>query len=125
VNTEVNLIFLPYTYGSDQVTEATSYDPLIVYCQYSGTSLQGRYNGSNVVANATPTLNTVATPWYIGFRPDENGCRSAFVCEMIHMNFLPNNWQRQQLEGYLKQKWSVPDGAFFFPHPYARKSRLV
>jgi hypothetical protein len=82
-----------------------------MYCLFSDynsatSTLRGIINFSITDTKST-TLNTTASPWYLGLRPDGVGVSSAYVCEIILYNLSLSTSERQQVEGYLAQKWGL------------------
>jgi len=109
LNVGGNGIFCPYVYTASDVffTGANSN----MYCLFSDynsatSTLRGIINFSITDTKST-TLNTTASPWYLGLRPDGVGVSSAYVCEIILYNLSLSTSERQQVEGYLAQKWGL------------------
>lgn len=110
LNLPAALIFSPYVYTASDITFSSPNSNM--YCLYadynSATStLTGIINFSTTTTKST-TLNTTATPWYLGLRPTDGGfSTSAHVCEIIAYNTSLTVSQRQQVEGYLGDKWGL------------------
>ena len=105
-----NIIFCPYVYTGSDVTAYgvpnTNMYSLYSYYNSSTSTVGGIVNFTLTASNST-TLNTSATPWYLGLRPDGGYSTAAYVCEIIQYNVILTTPQRQQLEGYLAQKWGL------------------
>ena len=105
-----NIIFCPYVYTGSDVTAYgvpnTNMYSLYSYYNSSTSTVGGIVNFTLTASNST-TLNTSATPWYLGLRPDGGYSTAAYVCEIIQYNLILTTAQRQQLEGYLAQKWGM------------------
>ena len=105
-----NIIFCPYVYTGSDVTAYgvpnTNMYSLYSYYNSSTSTVGGIVNFTLTASNST-TLNTSATPWYLGLRPDGGYSTAAYVCEIIQYNIILTTAQRQQLEGYLAQKWGM------------------
>ena len=102
-------LWCPYVYNASDITFSSPNSNM--YCLFSDynsatSTLRGIVNFTLTASNST-TLNTTATPWYLGLRPDGFGSVSAYVCEIIQYNLILTTAQRQQLEGYLAQKWGM------------------
>ena len=102
-------LWCPYVYNASDITFSSPNSNM--YCLFSDynsatSTLRGIVNFTLTASNST-TLNTTATPWYLGLRPDGFGSVSAYVCEIIQYNLIQTTPQRQQLEGYLAQKWGL------------------
>jgi hypothetical protein len=82
---------------------------MIVYADYDATSntVSGSYNGLALQSRNTATLSTTTTPWYLGRRPDGNGAALAYIHEIVHYASKLTTTQRQQVEGYLANKWGL------------------
>jgi len=112
----------PFNYGGNGETYTFVYstpNPLLTYAQFDSTSstMTNYYSTSgsgadNTIGNLTVktsvTLNTTAGVWYLGKR-QQNGTGSvtSHLMEMIHFNTALSTSQRQQIEGYLAQKWAL------------------
>lgn len=105
-----NIIFCPYVYTGSDVTAYgvpnTNMYSLYSYYNSSTSTVGGIVNFTLTASNST-TLNTSATPWYLGLRPDGGYSINAYVCEIIQYNLILTTAQRQQVEGYLAQKWGL------------------
>ncbi len=105
-----NIIFCPYVYTGSDVT-AYGVPNINMYSLYSyydsSTSTVGGIVNFTLTASNSTTLNTSATPWYLGLRPDGGFSIAAYVCEIIHYNSILTIPQRQQVESYLAQKWGL------------------
>jgi hypothetical protein len=102
-------VLTPYVYTSADVIRYVSLRTLsLLYAYYDPTSstIGGGYSFGNVLTSST-TLNTGATPWYFGQRPDTFGCVESYICEFLHFNSFLSTAQRQQVEGYLAAKWGL------------------
>jgi hypothetical protein len=79
-----------------------------LYSYYdSSTSTVGGIVNFTLTASKSTTLNTSATPWYLGLRPDGGHSIAAYVCEIIHYNSILTTPQREEVESYLAQKWGL------------------
>lgn len=119
INPPVSLVYAPYVYAATDNQFNVSVTTLSTFYAYSdGTNIGGSYNFGTVQSKAR-TLNTTATPWYMGLRDDGKGCIDSYICEFLHFNDTLNTFQRQQIEGYLAWKWGIqstlPSG-----HPYIK-----
>ena len=105
-----NIIFCPYVYTGSDVTAYgvpnTNMYSLYSYYNSSTSTVGGIVNFTLTASNST-TLNTSATPWYLGLRPDGGYSINAYVCEIIHYNTILASRDQQQIEGYLAQKWGL------------------
>ena len=105
-----SLIFCPYVYtGSDVTaygTPTTNMYSLYSYYNATTSTVGGIVNFQLTASNST-TLNTSATPWYLGLRPDGGYSTNAYVCEIIHYNTILASRDQQQIEAYLAQKWGM------------------
>lgn len=109
LNVGLGTLWCPYVYNASDITFSSPNSNM--YCLFSDynsatSTLRGIVNFTLTASNST-TLNTTATPWYLGLRPDGFGSVSAYVCEIIQYNIILTTAQRQQLEGYLAQKWGL------------------
>jgi len=104
------ILFCPYVYtGSDVTaygTPTTNMYSLYSYYNATTSTVGGIVNFQLTASNST-TLNTSATPWYLGLRPDGGYSTNAYVCEIIHYNTILASRDQQQIEGYLAQKWGL------------------
>lgn len=117
VNPEGAYLGFPYNYSNDNFTPLSTTDMIVVHANYSGTQIRGSYNGGAIQTTATATMNVSATPWYIGLRPDGNGCAASFIYEILHYDTVVSPSDRQLIEGFLTWKWrfcnSLPES-----HPF-------
>jgi hypothetical protein len=112
----------PFTYGGSPDTYSFVYstpNPLLTYSQYDSTSstLSGYYatvgatGGTTTVGNfitKSATFNTTSGVWYLGRRQQAaTGSVTSHLMEMIQYNTPISTSQRQQIEGYLAQKWAL------------------
>ena len=105
-----SVIYCPYVYTGSDVTAYGSPNTNMysLYSYYnSNSSTVGGIVNFNLTASNSTTLNTSATPWYLGLRPDGGYSITAYVCEIIHYNSILSIGQQQQVEGYLAQKWGL------------------
>lgn len=133
-NADVNY---PYTYGVDFYTVVNSTpNPILLYTQHDSTAsaLSGYFAtvgataGTTTVGNftrGTATFNTTAGVWYIGKRQQEGtGSVTSHLMEMIQYNVALSTSQRQEVEGYLIQKWGLqgqlPQGHVGISYPFYR-----
>ena len=102
-------LFAPYVYtGSDNVLSVSLTGIQCIYAYYdSSVSQIGGGYGFTTFTTKNTTLNTTATPWYFGLRPDNSGSATSYVCEVIQYNNILTTAQRQQVEGYLAWKWGL------------------
>ena len=124
-NSPIPLLWCPYVYtGADNTIAVTlrTLSEIWAYYDPSVSQIGGNYNFSAAQTRST-TLNTSATPWYFGLRPDNGGSVDSYICEFILYDSFLTTAQRQQVEGYLAWKWglqaSLPSG-----HPYKTTSLL-
>ena len=124
-NSPIPLLWCPYVYTGADNTIAVSLRTLSeiwVYYDPSVSQIGGNYNFLAAQTRST-TLNTSATPWYFGLRPDGGGSSDSYTCEFIMYNTFLTTAQRQQVEGYLAWKWglvaSLPSG-----HPYKTEALI-
>jgi hypothetical protein len=105
-----NTIWCPFVYtGSDITFSPLAATTTINYVAYNSavSTLYGNYNTTTSDTTRSTTLNTSATVWYLGNRPDGNTPINSYVCEFIEFNTYLTTSQRQQVEGYLAWKWGV------------------
>jgi hypothetical protein len=105
-----NTIWSPFVYtGSDITFSPLAATTTINYAAYNSavSILYGNYNTTTSDITRSTTLNTSATVWYLGNRPDGNTPINSYVCEFIEFNTYLTTSQRQQVEGYLAWKWGV------------------
>ena len=122
-NTPITTLWCPYVYAGADNTIAVSITALAeiwVYYDASVSQIGGNYNFSTAQTQST-TLNTSATPWYFGLRPDTAGSVNSYICEFIMYDTFLTTAQRQQVEGYLAWKWglnaSLPSGHAYLNAP--------
>ena len=115
-NTPITTLWCPYVYAGADNTIAVSIRTLAeiwVYYDASVSQIGGNYNFLTAQTKST-TLNTSASPWYFGLRPDGGGSVDSYICEFIMYDTFLTTAQRQQVEGYLAWKWglqaSLPSG---------------
>jgi hypothetical protein len=115
-----NINFHPYVYTGSDVTSAGIFTDLTIgYSFYNNaTSTVGGYinNTSNTLTKTT-TLNTLATPWYLGRRPDTAGSTQSHICEVLYYNRVLSQSERERVEGYLANKWGIL-GLLPASHPF-------
>jgi len=105
-----NTIWSPFVYtGSDITFSPLAATTTINYAAYNSavSTLYGNYNTTTSDTTRSTTLNTSATVWYLGNRPDGSTPINSYVCEFIEFNTYLTTSQRQQVEGYLAWKWGV------------------
>jgi hypothetical protein len=121
-NADVTYPFMYSSAGDDVFTVVNSTpNPLITYAQYNSTgssfssyyATSGATNGTTTVGNfvnKTMTFNTTAGVWYLGRRQQAaTGSVTSHLLEMIHFNKALSTTERQQVEGYLAQKWALTE----------------
>ena len=119
-NADVTYPFMYSSVGDDVYTFVNSTpNPLITYSQFNSTDSSfssyyatlGATNGTTTVGNftnKTMTFNTTAGVWYLGRRQQAaTGSVTSHLLEMIHFNKALSTTERQQVEGYLTQKWGL------------------
>ena len=119
-NADVTYPFMYSSVGDDVYTVVNSTpNPLITYAQFNSTDSSfssyyatlGATNGTTTVGNftnKTMTFNTTAGVWYLGRRQQAaTGSVTSHLLEMIHFNKALSITERQQVEGYLTQKWGL------------------
>ena len=119
-NSDVTYPFMYSSAGNDVYTFVYSTpNPLITYAQYDSTAsslnayyaTSGATGGTTTVGNFTTkscTFNTTAGVWYLGRRQQAaTGSITSHLLEMIHFNKVLSTTERQQVEGYLAQKWGL------------------
>jgi hypothetical protein len=119
-NADVTYPFMYSSVGDDVYTFVNSTpNPLITYAQFNSTDSSfssyyatlGATNGTTTVGNftnKTMTFNTTAGVWYLGRRQQAaTGSVTSHLLEMIHFNKALSTTERQQVEGYLTQKWGL------------------
>jgi hypothetical protein len=113
------ILWAPYVYTAADNTFAVQLTGTrCVYAYYDSALSQigGGYDFS-VSNTKSTTLNTTATPWYFGNRPDGGGATTSYLCEMLLYNSALTTDQRQQVEGYLAAKWGLR-ATLPTAHPY-------
>jgi len=114
-------IWSPYVYGTgDQTFTPVASTTTINYAAFdSATStIYGNYNTTSSDSTRTSTtLNTSASVWYLGNRPDAATPVNSYVCEFLEFNTFLSTSQRQQVEGYLAVKWGL-QSSLPSTHPY-------
>jgi len=104
-------IWSPYVYGAgDQTFTPVASTTTINYAAFdSATStIYGNYNTTSSDSTRTSTtLNTSASLWYLGNRPDGATPVNSYVCEFLEFNTFLSTSQRQQVEQYLANKWGL------------------
>jgi hypothetical protein len=119
LNVGGNGIFCPYVYtASDVFFSGANSNMYCLFSDYNSatSTLRGIVNFT-LTASKSTTLNTTATPWYLGYRPDGVGVSSSHVCEIILYNSSLTTEQRQKVEGYLAHKWGLVN-SLPSKHPY-------
>ena len=118
-NVSASILFAPYVYAAtDNTFSVLLTGTRCVYAYYDSTVSQigGGYNFSIFNTKST-TLNTTATPWYFGSRPDGAGSTTSYLGEVLLYNSTLTTDQRQQVEGYLAWKWNI-QSTLPTSHPY-------
>jgi hypothetical protein len=118
-NTPISVLYCPYVYTAADNTIGVSLRTLAeiwTYYDPSVSQVGGNYNFLNAQTKST-TLNTSATPWYFGLRPDNVGSIDSYTCEFIMYNTFLTTLQRNQIEGYLAWKWGLV-ASLPISHPY-------
>jgi hypothetical protein len=109
LNNSASTLVAPYVYTSaDNSNTLQVTGTQCIYAYYDSTVSQvgGGYNFTGFTTKST-TLNTTATPWYFGLRPDNFGCVTSYICEFVLYNSVLSTSQRQAVEGYLADKWRL------------------
>ena len=108
---ERNGIFLPSTNALVYST------PFITSSVISGTSVLGYINGTNTLTGTTTSTNFTHSQYEIGSYTASGGYTwYGYVGEVIIYNSSISDTQRQQIEGYLAQKWGLT-GSLISGHP--------
>jgi hypothetical protein len=118
-NTVTSVVYCPYVYaGADNTISASVRTLAEIWAYYdsSVSQLGGNYDFSDAQKQST-TLNTTATTWYFGLRPDGGGSIDSYFCEFILYDTALTTAQRQQIEGYLAWKWGLVSN-LPLSHPY-------
>jgi len=119
-NADIDYPFMYSSAGYDIYTfENSTPNPIITYCQYDSTAstisayyaTSGATNGTTTVGNFTTrstAFNTTAGVWYLGRRQQAaTGSVTSHLLEMIQYNKPLSTTERQNIESYLAQKWSL------------------
>ena len=119
-NADIDYPFMYSSAGYDIYTfENSTPNPIITYCQYDSTAstisayyaTSGATNGTTTVGNFTTrstAFNTTAGVWYLGRRQQAAiGSVTSHLLEMIQYNKPLSTTERQNIESYLAQKWSL------------------
>jgi hypothetical protein len=125
----------PYVYNSADNSfsfQLSGLSSMYAYYDSSVSQTGGGYNFGTFATKST-TLNTTASPWYIGYRPDGVGSINSYVAEILIYSTALTTAQRQQIEGYLAQKWGLasvmpathPFGLSIAPSPQAFSPRDI
>ena len=115
----ISQLYAPYLYtASDNILSASLTGLQCIYAYYdSGVSQIGGGYRFNTFLTKNTTLNTTASPWYFGLRPDNSGSLTSYICEFLQYNRTLTTGQRQQVEGYLSWKWGL-QRSLPVNHPY-------
>ena len=108
-NVAAAVLYAPYVYTvADNTFSVSLTGTRYIYGYYDSAVSQigGGYDFS-VSNTKSTTLNTTATPWYLGRRPDGGGGTTSYLSEVILYNSALTTVQRQQVEGYLAWKWNI------------------
>jgi hypothetical protein len=85
---------------------------------YTGSQINGTYNGTLLTPQTLTTANFGAQPFQIGLRTANNPASvDGTICESVCYNSALSTAQRQQVEGYLAWKWGLV-GSLPANHPY-------
>jgi len=107
---ETSLIWCPAMYNTDNYIAPVPANcigiPTVIYSTYTGTQAIGYANFTNT-ATTNATLQTTATPLYIGKRQDGHVSAGGYLSEVIIYNSVLTTPQQQQIESYLAQKWGL------------------
>jgi hypothetical protein len=107
---ETSLIWCPAMFNTDNYISPVPTNcigvPALIYSTYTGTQANGYANFTNT-ATTTVTLQTTATPLYIGKRQDGHVSAGGSVCEILIYNTSLSDTQKSQIESYLAQKWGL------------------
>jgi len=76
----------------------------------------GYENGTSVVVQLPDYTGTYSTTFAVGIRLAASLPMSGDICEIIFFNTVLTTSQRQQIEGYLSQKWNIPL-SYYIPLP--------
>jgi hypothetical protein len=113
------ILWAPYVYtAADNTFSVQLTGTRCIYAYYDSNVSQigGGYDFS-VSNTKSTTLNTTASPWYLGNRPDGGGAVTSYLCEMLLYTSALTPDQRQQVEGYLAWKWNI-QSTLPTSHPY-------
>jgi hypothetical protein len=105
----ITYIWYPYVYNASDVTQLVSIKNMIVHYAYYDASVSrvgGKYSFGNDQSKST-TLNTSASVWYLGNRPDGGGSIDSYFSEFMHFNRMLTTTEVAQIEGYLAWKWGL------------------
>jgi hypothetical protein len=108
-NVPISILWSPYVYSGLDVTRSIQLKNFsLIYAYYdSSTSIVGGgYDFGNVLQKST-TLNTTASTWYLGLRPDNGGSVDSYVCEFIHYNRMLSQTEVEKVYGYIAWKWGL------------------
>jgi hypothetical protein len=108
-NVAASVLYAPYVYTlADNTFSVLLNGTRCIYGYYDSAVSQigGGYDFS-VSNTKSTTLNTTATPWYLGRRPDGGGGTTSYLSEVLLYNSALTTAQRQQVEGYLAWKWNI------------------
>lgn len=96
---------------------------LILTCQYNSTSSSIFENGSNTSSNTNVgTQNAVSLRLGAAWSSTTNW--NGHICEILFFNRLMSTAERQQVEGYLANKWGLR-GNLASTHPFKLYSTLT
>jgi hypothetical protein len=96
---------------------------LILTCQYNSTSSSIFENGSNTSSNTNVgTQNAVSLRLGAAWSSTTNW--NGHICEILFFNRLMSTAERQQVEGYLANKWGLR-GNLAASHPFKLYSALT
>jgi hypothetical protein len=85
---------------------------------YTGSQINGTYNGTLLTPQTLTTANFGAQPFQIGLRTANNPASvDGTICESVCYNSALSTAQRQQVEGYLAWKWGLV-GSLPANHPF-------
>lgn len=118
-NAAATQLYAPYVFtAADNLFSValTGKNCLYAYYDSSVSQIGGGYNFTGFTTRNT-TLNTTATPWYLGARPGGTGSVTASFNEIIFYSRAISAQERQQIEGYLAWKWGLT-GTLPSTHPF-------
>jgi hypothetical protein len=117
------ILYTPSCFGPDAdrtLTPNINGQRYLLCAFYNGTVIQGTYNGTLGTSQSLTTANFAARPFQIGMRNANTGSTNdGTICECICYTGALTAVQRQQVEGYLAQKWGL-QGSLPTTHPYYR-----